>query len=639
MLQSIRSRITGVLALVILGLIALSFVFFGVATPSGGQGLTYAAKVNGSEVPLNRFRSEMQRIESQQAQFYPDGMPEAQRTQLRENILNGLIREELVNQRVYDNRYRTSDEALLKQIKQIPQFQLNGVFDRQVYEQQLSIAGRAPGEFERNTKASLSVSQLRNALVNSAFVTEAELLRKHALENEQRSASFAIIPASKFKSEVEVTEDDIAAEYEKQKATLLTNEQVDIEYIELSAGDLAKQLEVSAEDLSSYYNQVKFRYGTPEEREVSHILLEFDAASMSEKETLANDLLAQVKSGADFGELARANSDDIISANDDGNLGFVANDESLLGKAFADALFAMAAGDEPLLVKADTGLHIVKLGEIKASSAPAFAELTVDQNTELENEYRNIQVEGILAEKAEALAQEIFDARDNLAAVAEANGLELRTQKNVERRTYAGIASNQVVKDAAFSDELRDGTNSDLLAVSTEQAVFLRVLEHRDVSQKSLESVKVSLRAALEQKAASVKATELGLALQSEISTEEELKLKSEEAGYNFTANTLLSRSQAGVQRDLLTAIFQAEKPVDSAIVEQGVGLNNGDYAIFLITDVKQADIDVLSESEKMANARALANQSGFNELNAYISSLREDANIEIPVVREDALN
>ena len=91
MLQSIRSRITGVLALVILGLIALSFVFFGVATPNGGQGLTYAAKVNGSEVPLNRLRSELQRIESQQAQFYPDGMPEAQRTQLRERILDGLI--------------------------------------------------------------------------------------------------------------------------------------------------------------------------------------------------------------------------------------------------------------------------------------------------------------------------------------------------------------------------------------------------------------------------------------------------------------------------------------------------------------------------------------------------------------------
>ena len=639
MLQSIRSRITGVLALVILGLIALSFVFFGVATPSGGQGLTYAAKVNGAEIDLNRFRSELQRIESQQAQFYPDGMPEEQRTQLRENILNGLIREELVNQRVYDNRYRTSDEALLKQIKQIPQFQLNGVFDRQVYEQQLSIAGRSPGDFERNTKASLSVSQLRNALTNSAFVTETELLRKHALENEQRSASYTIIPASKFKAEVVVTEEDIAAEYEKQKATLLTNEQVDIEYIELTADGLAKQIDVSAEELSNYYDTVKFRFGSPEEREVSHILLEFDTATMEEKEALANDLLAQIKSGADFGELAKANSDDIISANDNGNLGFVANDESLLGQEFAKGLFAMAAGDEPQVIKAASGFHIVKLNEIKPSSAPAFAELSVEQNTELETEYRNIQVEGILAEKAEALAQEVFDARDTLAAVAQANGLQLKTQKNIERRTYSNIASNQVVKDAAFSDELRDGTNSDLLAVSTEQAVFLRVTDYRDVSQKTLDEVKVSLRAALEQKAAGAKATELGLALQAEISTEEELKLKSEEAAYNFTANTLLSRSQAGIQRDLLTAIFQAEKPTENTLVEQGVELNNGDYAVFLLSDVKQADIAALSESEKTANARALANQSGFNELNAYISSLREKATIEIPAVREDALN
>ena len=639
MLQSIRSRITGVLALVILGLIALSFVFFGVATPSGGQGLSYAAKVNGSEVPLNNLRSELQRIESQQAQFYPDGIPEEQRAQLRERILDGLIRRELVNQRVYDDRYRTSDEALYKEIKLIPQFQLNGVFDRDVYEQQLRIAGRSPGQFERETKASLSVGQLSSAISNSAFITEAELARRHALENEQRSVSYTIIPASKFKSQVTVSEEDIAAEYEKAKDTLLTNEQVDIEYIELTAADLATKLEVTAEELSKYYDEVKFRYGSPEERAVSHIFLEYDAATLSEQEALANELITKLKNGADFGELAKANSDDIISANDNGNLGLVSNDENLLGKEFAAGLFAMTVGGDPKLIKADSGFHIVKLNEIKESSAPSFAELSVEQNIELENEYRNLQVEGILAEKADALAQEVFDARDNLAAVAQANGLQLKTQKNVERRTYSGIASNQVIKNAAFSDELRDGTNSDLLAVTTEQAVFLRVVEYRDVRQKTLDEVKVGLRTALEQKTASAKAAELGLALQTEITTEEELKNKSEAAAYNFTSNTVMTRSQAGLQRDLLTAIFQAEKPAANAIVEQGVQINNGDYAVFLITEVKQADITALSESEKMANIRALADQSGFSEFNAYVSSLREKASIEIPKVKEEVLN
>ena len=639
MLQSIRSRITGVLALVILGLIALSFVFFGVATPNGGQGLTYAAKVNGSEVPLNSLRSELQRIESQQAQFYPDGIPEEQRAQLRERILDGLIRRELVNQRVYDARYRANDGALLKEIKRVPQFQLNGVFDRDVYEQQLRIAGISPGKYERDIKSSLSVDQLSSAISKSAFITEAELARRHALENEQRSVSYTIIPASKFKSQVTVSDSDIAAEYEKTKDALLTNEQVDIEYLELTAADLATKLEVSAEDLSKYYDEVKFRFGAPEERDVNHIFLEYDAATLSNQEALANKLLAELKSGADFGELAKANSDDIISANDKGNLGFVSNDEDLLGQEFATALFAMTSSDSPQLIKADSGFHIIKLNEIKASSAPSFAELTVDQNTELETEYRNLQVEGILAEKADALAQEIFDARDTLAAVAEANGLQLKTQKNIERRTYSGIASNQVVKNAAFSDELRDGTNSDLLAVTTEQAVFLRVVEYRDVRQKTLDEVKVALRTALEQKAASAKAAELGVALQAEINTEEELKTKSEEAEYSFTSNTVITRSQAGIQGDLLTAIFQAEKPAENAIVEQGVQTNNGDYAVFLITEVNQADISALSESEKVASIRSLADQSGFNEFNAYVSSLREKASIEIPKIKEEVLN
>jgi len=639
MLQSIRSRLTGVISLVILGLIGLSFVFFGLPGAGGTAGLDYAAKVNGSKVPLNSLRSQLQRMEAEQARFYPDGMPEAQRTQLRENILNGLIRQELITQRVYDARYRTNDEALLNSIKQVPQFQLNGVFDKELYKQQLRNAGRSAGEFERSQKASLSVQQLRTALAGSAFVTDAELERKHALENEQRVASYALIPASNFKSEVTVSDEDIVAEYEKTKENLLTNEQVDIEYIELTADALAKQLEVSVDDLSAYYDEVKFRYGTAEERDVSHILLEFDTVTEAEKEDLANSLLSQIKNGADFGELAKANSDDIISANDNGNLGFVANDEELLGKEFAQELFAMAVDAEPKIIKAAAGFHVVKLNEVKPSSAPLFTELTQEQNTELENEYRSLQVEGILSERAELLAQEVFDARDTLTAVAAANGLEVKSQNNIERVTYAGIAANQVVKDAAFSDELRDGTNSDLLAVTTEQALFLRVVDYRDVRQKTLDEVKVSLRTELEQKAATAKAVELGMALQAEVTSTEELKAKSEAAAYNYVAGTTLSRSQAGIPRDLLSAIFQAEKPADNGITEQGVELSNGDYAIFMLSEIKQADISVLSDSEKEANARVLANQAGFNEMNAYISSLREKATIEIPTVRDESLN
>jgi len=636
MLHFIRSRSSGIVSLIILGLIGLSFVFFGLPGAGGGIGINYAAKVNGQDVSLNRFRTDLQRAENQFAQFYPNGIPDEQRASIRKRVLDGLILEELVKQRVYEERYRISDEALLEQIRQIPDFQLNGQFDREVYEQRLSTAGLSAGQFEINTRASMSVDQLRRALGNSAFVTESEMLRKHALENEKRAASYAIIPASQFKAEVNVSDEEIAAEYERTKASLLSSEQVDIEYIELTSAELAKQVEVNEDLLIEHYKTVETQYGSAEERSASHILINADDSNLEEKRVLAQSLLDQIRAGADFGELAKANSDDTGTAAQSGDLGSFGRD--VMVPEFDAAVFAMAIDEISELVKTDFGFHIIKLTGIKESSAPVFAELTPEQKTQLESEYRNLQVEGILAEKAEEIANQVFEARDSLSKVAEDNGLKVLTQNNIERTTYAGIASNQVIKDEAFSDELRDGTNSDLIAVSTEQAVFLRVVEFRDVAQKTLDEVRVAIRTELEQKAASAKAEEIGTQLQAEVSTEAELKVKAEEAGYTFTAKTDLGRNQAGVQRNLVTSIFQAKKPDTGEVVERGVKLNNGDYAIYLLEEVKNAE-NTLSDSENSATMRALSSQIGNNELSAYVASLREKANIEIPKATNDPVN
>jgi peptidyl-prolyl cis-trans isomerase D len=637
MLQFIRSRITGVLALTILGLIVLSFVFFGVATPGGTQGLNYAAKVNGVELPMNTYRQQLQRAENQYSQYYPDGIPEEQRAQLRQNILDSMIREELVQQRVYKDRYIVSNKTLLDQLKNVPQFQLNGVFDRNVYEQQLRIAGQSPGQFERSLKNSLGINQLRQALANSAFVSPQDLLIKQQLENENRKASYAVIPASKYKAEISVTDDDIAKEYESTKSTHLTNEQVDIEYIELTSDDLAKEIIVDSDKLAEYYQDVSFRYGSAEERAASHILVSADDGNLEKKKAEAQGLLDQIKSGSDFGELAKAHSDDPVSAAANGDLGLFG--KGAMVPEFEEAVFSMKVDEVSDLVKTQYGFHIIKLTEIKESSAPTFTGLSEEQVKELEDEYRKLQVEGVLAERAEEIANEVFDARDTLEQVAQANGLAVKTQKNIIRNTYSGIATNQIIKDAAFSDELRDGTNSDLLAVSAEHAVFLRVTDYRDVRQKSLEEVKQALRVSLEQKAASDRAREVGVALQAEINSIDELKTKAEEDAYSFTEETLLTRNHPGIKRELLTAIFQATKPVNASNIEQGVEMNNGDYAIFYLTEVIQAENSEVSETEKEAAMRALSAQSGNNELSAYLASLREKADIVIPKEQEPVNN
>jgi len=330
--------------------------------------------------------------------------------------------------------------------------------------------------------------------------------------------------------------------------------------------------------------------------------------------------------------LVKVNSDDTGSATLGGDLGFF--DNKTMVPEFTAATWAMNVGDISAPVKTDYGYHIIQLQDIKEKTSPSLAELDAGKRTELETEFKLQKVEGLLSDRADELAQQVFDANDVLQGVAEANKLQLKTQLSVGRNTYSGIAAEPAIKTAIFSEELLDGTNSDLIAVNNDHAVFLRVTDFREPRQKSLEEVSVLLRSQLEQQAAANKATEAGVALQAEVATTQELKSKADAASYAFTQDLTIKRNQPGVQSDLLTAAFQAGTPNGEAI-EQGVDLSNGDYAIFYLQEVKKADAN-LTDTEKEARFTSMANQIGGVELNAYLNSLKEGASIVYPVEQEE---
>ena len=99
-----------------------------------------------------------------------------------------------------------------------------------------------------------------------------------------------------------------------------------------------------------------------------HILIESDGTSESAKaeaRSKANDILRQLKRGADFNELAAANSADQSNANNGGDLGWFGENGSFV-QAFKDAVFAHRGTGllaEP--VETTFGFHIIRIDEPK----------------------------------------------------------------------------------------------------------------------------------------------------------------------------------------------------------------------------------------------------------------------------------
>src|SRR6266404_2421455 len=181
MLQSIHDKLKGWLAGVVLGAIGLVFVFWGINWTMTAP--DYAAKVNGSEVPVDEVRQAYQR-ELAQAQRQTDGS----------------VSEALVT-RVDALGYRVSDQELLDDMSQVPLFQVDGKFDKAHAVAVLRAQGRSIPEIEALFRHDAKLRQLDSALSLSSFATATEMKQFRALTRQQRELTWVAFSAEKFASQ------------------------------------------------------------------------------------------------------------------------------------------------------------------------------------------------------------------------------------------------------------------------------------------------------------------------------------------------------------------------------------------------------------------------------------------------------
>lgn len=141
-----------------------------------------------------------------------------------------------------------------------------------------------------------------------------------------------------------------------------------------------KDIVVTDAEVGKFYNEHLTEFLVPEMVHVRHIQISVKAdANPVEKDKLkkqANDLLKKATAnGADFAALAKANSNDAVSAKAGGDLGYVAQDD-VMDKAFGDAIFSATVGKvHPKLIETKFGYNIIKIEEKKPSRTLALTEV------------------------------------------------------------------------------------------------------------------------------------------------------------------------------------------------------------------------------------------------------------------------
>lgn len=624
MLQNIRNNIQGVVAKVIIGIITIPFAIFGIETLISGSNVVEVAKVNGDKITEVDLQ---QAIHTQKRQMLMMMGDKVQPEMLEDNALRGPALDALINQRLLQQsadqlQVRIPVRAVDQTILSMGAFQENGRFSAERFQTLLRNQGYTPVYFKQMLQQELTINQLRSGFSDTDFVTAAEADKVVGLLQQQRSFRYLTIPLATLAAKVNLTDADIENFYKAHPDNFKTEERVRLEYIELRAQDFFKPVDDAA--VRAEYDRMVAGFKAETDRHAAHILVEVNPQrSDAQAKALAEDIEKKIAAGEPFDKLAEQYSDDVGSKSNGGDVGSSKGDA--FPPDFEQALAKLKVGQVSAPVKSDAGYHIIKLLDEQGAQAPSFEEKKDEIATQL-------QQGGALPElqrNVEKLRDLVFNS-DGLKTPADQLGLQTRESDWLDRKSTDPVFGDAKVVAATFSSEvLKDHNNSDVLELSPDHYLVLRVKEHEPAKTKPLAEVKPSIVATLTQERANEEARKLAEQLQAQVAKGEDLQKVAAQHGYSTSGVDNSERSNGAVNQEVLRAAFAMPKPAASQPSLDAVNLSNGDVAIVQLVAVKEGAPDSFNPTQRNALAAQLRMSNGTASFAAYMDDLKANAEIK----------
>jgi peptidyl-prolyl cis-trans isomerase D len=625
MLQRIREKITGWVAGIILALLAFVFAVWGIDIGTGTS--TSAAVVNGEEIPIEPVRRAIQDRLAQFQQSYGVDVPDAIVQQVRDNVLEGFVRNRLLVDRVREQKYRVSDGELTETVRSMPVFQVGGQFSLESYRAMLSNVGYTPSLFEAEQRQDLEVSQLQDGILNSAFSTPLELEARIRMEREKREISWIEIDINRYIAEAVVDSADIEAKYEEQPDRYLNPEAIDVEYLEVKLSDISAGITVTDDEVRDFYDEEVSRdpllYKTPEQRRARHILVntEDGEEEASNKATL---LAERARAGEDFASIAMTESDDTGSASLGGDLDWI--EPGAMDAPFEDALFSMEVGEIRGPVKTPFGYHVILLEEVRAGETRTFE----DTREELTQLLRDTRAEDTYYDRAESLERLAFEYPDSLEQAAEELDVEIRRINRMGRSGTAIFSGNSEFVNMAFNtDVLENRENSTAIEIDSGHAVVLRVAEHYEATPKPLDEVRGQIEASLQREIARERVRDIAEQVEERLKAGDDPQIVAQESGAAYNPTVLIGRTDTDKPQPVRDAAFRASPPETQPVVQRASMIDGSD-AVILLTSVMPGQKADLDETEQQIFREDVIAATGGAELTSYIEELRSQASVVI---------
>ena len=609
MLGAIRNKSKGWVAYLIVGLITVPFALFGIQDYAARSANTSIAKVDGEDIDINIYYQELNSQQRNLQQQLGAAYTQEIDNTLKQTLLDSLINEKLIENYANSLDIVTLDDEVKSVIEMNQAFLVDGEFSQDRYIQLLRLNSYTPAGYEIAQSKALNREQVKRNLSGSAFMSSTQTEQLNDLASQQREVSYLALNTENYIDQVNVSESQISDYFNDNRSSFIEGRKVKVDFVELTLDAMEEPESPTNDELKSLYDDNAELFTNPERRRAQHILVE--------SEELANELLGQIREGADFAELAKANSEDTSSNEEGGDLGFF--ERELMGAEFDEAAFAMNIGDVSEVVPTDYGyFHIIKLTGIESETMQSFDEVE-DQLVSL---YIKQAKEKSLFGSLEEFMNLSYE--ESLDMVADQFGLELQTSDYFSERSDQ--YDPKFVASAFSSAVIDEGENSEVMEMSPEKFVVLTLSDLQSERERELSEVEGQIEAALKTDAAKEVVDNLAENIASALSSGDE-----QTANQIITENNLEWVNEGWISRanelpyDVTSLSFTLAKPEEGRHTYSAESANRFTSLVIDLAGVRTPEGD--SDTGISALYLSQENNEMFISL---IKQLRENAEIKV---------
>ena len=612
MLQDFREGMKGIAFFIVI-LISVPFAFVGIESIFSNSPASDAElEVDGHDISRlvvdRALAIHKQRLLQQLGDIDPALLDDA--------ILRGPVRQRLVMEKAaeltaIETGMGVSPATIASLLQTVDAYETDGRFDRDKYEFTIRQMGYTPREHHSYMSNGLLLSQFASGVVDTAFVTEADLELAARIFEQRRNYHYLTVPIAPLMAEVSIAEVDAKAYYEEHKDEFRTEEKLEIDYIQLSTSDLLDQVEVDETMVRELFDTRQQAAQAAVRRRVAHILIE--AAEDGSDAVKLEAIQAKLASGGDFAALAREYSDDLGSAEQGGDLGFV--ELGAFPAEFEKAILGLATGEVSMPVATDSGVHLIRLTELETVEALIFEEEKLAIETELKYQL----AAELLPEKIEQLRELSYNA-ESLAEPAATMGLDVASTEPFTRSGGSGLAAYPAVVSAAFAEDvLNNGYSSDIIELGEAPAGY-----------EPFENMTADITTSLKQESAKQALTARVSALQLQIASgKRSIEALAQEEGLTWQVSLDTSRFDNRVDEAIRDYAFGL--PASSTLpAVSGFDLANGDSVIVSLTGIQIGQLSNIDNPRRDSLAQSATRTLAQREYQDYEALILADVRVKM---------